>query len=162
MIQKGYYKSPLGWLEIECEDHKLQRVEYMDKDPGSGSKDDLILETKSQLKEYFRGARQEFNLPLNPQGTNFQLKVWEELRKIPAGKTTTYLQVAKNTGDAGALRAVGTANGKNPLPIIIPCHRVIGQDGNLIGYAGGLWRKKWLLRHEGYIKQIPLFAESEI
>jgi len=159
MVQKGFYKSPLGWLEIVCAGDKLQKIAYLDKEPVTGSASDLVKEIIRQLEGYFEGIRKTFSLPLDPQGTDFQKKVWKELLKIPPGQTASYLQIAKSTGDAGAVRAVGSANGKSPLPIIIPCHRVIGEDGNLIGYAGGLWRKKWLLHHEGYIKQIPLFED---
>ena len=95
-----------------------------------------------QLNEYFEGKRTQFDLQLNPQGTEFQKKVWESLQTIPFGKTTSYLQQSKNLGNQKAIRAVASANGKNPLWIVIPCHRIIGSDGSLTGYAGGLWRKK--------------------
>ena len=161
MIQKGYYKSPVGWLEIVCEGSAVREIHFLEEEPQAGSADGLAQKTITQLKEYFEADRTEFDLPLSPQGTDFQCRVWKELQKIPVGQTTSYLEVAKNTGDPGAVRAVGVANGKNPIPIIIPCHRVIGEDGTLVGYAGGLWRKEWLLRHEGYIKQIPLFAGDQ-
>ena len=107
-----------------------------------------------QLKEYFQGTRNQFSLTLNPKGTDFQKKVWNELQKIPYGKTITYLDLAKKLGNVKSIRAAANANGKNPIWIIIPCHRVIGTDGSLVGYAGGLQRKKWLLDHESpYIQQ---------
>ena len=107
-----------------------------------------------QLKEYFQGTRNQFSLTLNPKGTDFQKKVWNELQKIPYGKTITYLDLAKKLGNVKSIRAAANANGKNPIWIVIPCHRVIGADGSLVGYAGGLLRKKWLLDHESpYIQQ---------
>lgn len=110
-----------------------------------------------QLKEYFEGERRQFNLKLNPQGTEFQKKVWKQLEQIPYSKTLSYLELSKQLGDVKAIRAVANANGKNPLWIIVPCHRVIGSDGSLTGYAGGLHRKRWLLEHESPYKQQSLF-----
>ena len=110
-----------------------------------------------QLQEYFNGEREDFNLKINPQGTDFQKKVWNELQIIPFGKTVSYLELSKQLGDVKAIRAVANANGKNPLWIIVPCHRVIGSDGSLTGYAGGLHRKQWLLEHESPYKQQSLF-----
>jgi|TARA_R100000479_G_scaffold68390_2_gene32624 methylated-DNA-[protein]-cysteine S-methyltransferase len=110
-----------------------------------------------QLSEYFKGDRQIFNIPLNPQGTEFQHKVWKELQKVSFGKTASYQQIANALGDPKVIRAAASANGKNPISIIIPCHRVIGSDGSLTGYAGGLHRKKWLLQHESPVKQGELF-----
>ncbi len=111
----------------------------------------------TQLDEYFNGVREQFSLKLNPEGTNFQKKVWNKLIIIPYGKTISYLEFSKNLGDVKAIRAVANANGKNPLWVIIPCHRVIGTDGSLTGYAGGLHRKKWLLEHESPYKQQSRF-----
>ena len=110
-----------------------------------------------QLQEYFQNARNSFNLKLNPQGTAFQKTVWQLLQTIPFGKTLSYLELSKQFGDVKAIRAVASANGKNPLWIIVPCHRVIGSDGSLTGYAGGLHRKQWLLEHESPYKQQSLF-----
>ena len=110
-----------------------------------------------QLNEYFDGSRQQFDLKLNPQGTNFQKEVWRSLEQIPYGKTLSYLTLSKQLGDVKAVRAVASANGKNPLWIVVPCHRVIGSDGSLTGYAGGLHRKQWLLNHESPYKQQLLF-----
>ena len=103
-----------------------------------------------QLTEYFAGKRREFDLPLNPQGTEFQQRVWAELTQIPFGETRSYGQLAKRLGNSNASRAVGLANGRNPIAIIVPCHRVIGADGSLTGFGGGLDRKEWLLSHEGH------------
>ena len=110
-----------------------------------------------QLNEYFEGARTEFNLTLNPVGTEFQKKVWVALQNIPYGKSKSYLELAKALGDPNATRAAASANARNPLWIVVPCHRVIGTDGSLTGYAGGLHRKQWLLNHESPVKQQSLF-----
>ena len=110
-----------------------------------------------QLREYFEGKRQVFHLKLNPQGTEFQKKVWRQLQHIPYGKSISYLELSKQLGDTKAIRAVANANGKNPIWIVIPCHRVIGSDGSLTGYAGGLDKKQWLLNHENLCKQQSLF-----
>ena len=118
---------------------------------------ECLRECVLQLKEYFKGERTNFNLLLNPQGTKFQKLVWQELCDIEYGKTTSYLVQSKKIGDVKAVRAVAAANGKNPISIVIPCHRVIGSDGSLTGYAGGIWRKKWLLDYENPLKQLSLF-----
>ncbi|MCF6294922.1 MAG: methylated-DNA--[protein]-cysteine S-methyltransferase [Flavobacteriaceae bacterium] len=110
-----------------------------------------------QLRSYFQGEREQFSLKLNPEGTKFQKRVWNELQTIPFGKTISYLELSKQLGDVKAIRAVANANGKNPLWIIVPCHRVIGSNGSLTGYAGGLHRKQWLLDHESPYKQQSLF-----
>jgi len=110
-----------------------------------------------QLQEYFQRSRNNFNLKLNPHGTEFQKNIWRLLQTIPFGKTISYLDLSKQFGDTKAIRAVAAANGKNPLWIIIPCHRVIGSDGSLTGYAGGLHRKQWLLEHESPYTQQSLF-----
>lgn len=110
-----------------------------------------------QLQQYFEGNLAEFDLKIIPEGSNFQQKVWQALREIPFGKTCSYLELAKKLGDVKAIRAVAAANGKNPLWVIVPCHRVIGSDGSLTGYAGGLYRKQWLLNHENNYTQLSLF-----
>lgn len=111
----------------------------------------------TQLTEYFEGNRRDFKLLLNPDGTDFQKKVWEELQQIPFGKTISYLELSKKLGDPKAIRAVAAANGKNPIWILIPCHRVVGSKGEMTGYAGGIHRKKWLLNHESTSRQQSLF-----
>ena len=116
-----------------------------------------LLECVNQLSAYFNNDLKEFELKLNPKGTEFQKKVWTQLLNIPFGKTCSYLELSKQLGDPKAIRAVANANGKNPLWIIVPCHRVIGIDGSLTGYAGGLHRKQWLLNHESINKQQSLF-----
>jgi methylated-DNA-[protein]-cysteine S-methyltransferase len=116
----------------------------------------LLDETARQLTAYFEGSLRDFSLPLAPEGSDFQRQVWDELVKIPFGETTSYLALAKRIGDARHVRAVGTANGRNPISIIIPCHRVIGSDGSLVGYGGGLERKRWLLDHETRVAGVVL------
>lgn len=115
---------------------------------------DLLNRVAAQLQEYFAGTRTTFDLPLEPSGTDFQLSVWELLRKIPYGVTTSYGELARRLGDPKASRAVGAANGANPIPIIVPCHRVVGSKGELTGFGGGLDRKRWLLEHEGALMRL--------
>lgn len=145
------FSSPLGDLQLEVEDDYLTAIHYSSsEDATSGPPDHPVLkETINQLTAYFDQKCQEFDLPLNTKGTDFQQKVWQALSEIPYGQTTTYGELAQMLGDKKKVRAVGRANGQNPIPIIIPCHRVIGADGKLVGYSGGLANKKWLLRHEG-------------
>ncbi len=147
-------KSPLGKLTLESDGESLTRIRLPEEewrpDPEVTRmrKPELFTEAAAQLGAYFRGERTEFSLPLNPQGTPFQKKVWDLLCEIPAGETITYGELATRAGNSKAFRAVGAANGRNPLPIIIPCHRVIGAGGKLTGYAGGLEAKKKLLEIE--------------
>ncbi|WP_445012710.1 methylated-DNA--[protein]-cysteine S-methyltransferase [Aquimarina penaris] len=159
MIQKAYLETPLGIATISGDENGITSVSVTQESTNEPSKEihPYLQETITQLKEYFDGQRTVFDLKLNPSGTEFQKKVWEELLKIPFGKTATYLDMAKRLGDPKCIRAAASANGKNPLWIIVPCHRVIGSDGSLTGYAGGLWRKKWLLDHENPVKQQSLF-----
>jgi methylated-DNA-[protein]-cysteine S-methyltransferase len=157
-----YYKSPIGIAKIIGDENGIQSISIVDHDAVSEELlqqevPQCLQECVVQLKEYFNKERASFNLTVNPKGTQFQLKVWKELLHIPYGETTTYLQQSKNLGNTKAIRAVASANGKNPLWIVIPCHRVIGSDGSLTGYAGGIWRKKWLLQHENALKQQSLF-----
>ena len=120
----------------------------MDSD-GPEDPDTHTESARTQLREYFEGNRDSFQLNLQPDGTQFEQKVWEQLLEIPKGSTTSYGSLAKKIGDKNASQAVGRANGKNPIAIVIPCHRVIGSDNKLTGYAGGADRKEWLLKHEG-------------
>lgn len=150
--------TPLGFTRIEGDLDGIVSVNILDS---SETPTDIIpveLEDCAyQLQEYFQGIRKKFNLKLNPQGTPFQKKIWTILQNIPYGKTVSYLDLAKQLGDVKTIRAVANANAKNPLWIIVPCHRVIGTDGSLTGYAGGLHRKEWLLNHESPYKQQSLF-----
>jgi methylated-DNA-[protein]-cysteine S-methyltransferase len=151
-------KTPIGFTEIKGDENGISKIYVLDESEELSTiiPNDLI-EVVTQLQEYFIGKRTEFTFKLNPKGTEFQKKVWQELLHIPYGKTCSYLDLSKKIGDVKAIRAVASANGKNPLWIVVPCHRVIGTDGSLTGYAGGLWRKKWLLEHENPIKQESLF-----
>lgn len=145
-----YMDSPLGKVKIVGDADAIKMVTFVDGEerPTEGVLPLTVRNCKKQLGEYFKGKRKEFNVPLAPEGTDFQKEVWKELLTIPFGVTTTYAKQSVKLGDIKKIRAVGTANGKNPIAIIIPCHRVIGSDGSLTGYAGGLDKKEWLLRHE--------------
>jgi methylated-DNA-[protein]-cysteine S-methyltransferase len=151
---KGFYQSPVGTLEIVSDHESILEINFVrnafKQHPTQLGKyaTPIIKQCITELREYFEGKRQHFDVPINPQGTDFQKSVWNELLRIPYGTTTSYLNIAKSIGDVNAIRAVGTANGKNPIAIIIPCHRVIGNNGSLVGYSGGMENKKWLLLHE--------------
>ena len=158
MIETAVISSPIGLLHITGDDEGVKEVTFLtDNEPISTIIPDSLSTCVAQLSEYFDGKREDFDLKLNPQGTEFQRKVWEILLEIPFSKTRSYLEQSKVFGDVKAIRAVASANGKNPIAIIIPCHRVIGSDGSLTGYAGGKWRKQWLLNHESPSKQQSLF-----
>ena len=147
-MQTSYFKTPLGIDKIIGDENGISVISIADEGSISENIPEVLQEAVSQLNDYFEGKRTDFNFKLNPSGTDFQQKVWQALLEIPFGKTTSYLDLSKKLGDVKAIRAVASANGKNPLWIVVPCHRVIGSDGSLTGYAGGLWRKKWLLEHE--------------
>ena len=150
--------SPLGYAKIIGDEDGIASISILNSEE---KETDIIPESLEecvrQLKEYFEGERTYFDLKINPEGTEFQQKVWDALQKIPYGQTRSYLELSQLLGDAKAIRAVANANGKNPLWIVVPCHRVIGSDGSLTGYAGGLHRKQWLLEHESPYKQQRLF-----
>lgn len=150
-------RTPLGLAQISGNELGIQSVRIIDEGEVSSEIPVVLKDAVQQLLEYFEGNRTEFQLKLNPKGTEFQQRVWNALLQIPFGKTTSYQQLTLQLGDPKAIRAVASANGKNPLWIIIPCHRVIGSDGSLTGYAGGLHRKQWLLDHEQPNKQQVLF-----
>jgi methylated-DNA-[protein]-cysteine S-methyltransferase len=157
-METAYLKTPVGPLEIKGDALGLQSIHFMDTEVATSEAiPETLLSTVTQLKEYFNKTRTHFQLKLNPEGTGFQKKVWRQLETIPFGKTTSYQSLANNLGDPKVIRAAASANGKNPIAIVIPCHRVIGSDGSLTGYAGGLHRKKWLLEHESPVKQGELF-----
>jgi methylated-DNA-[protein]-cysteine S-methyltransferase len=156
-MNKASVKTPLGKVIFEGDANGISKLYLTEEIPETTSVSTPYLqEAKEQLQQYFSGELKEFNLKLNPEGTVFQKKVWQALQNIPYGKTASYMELAKELGDPLAIRAVAAANGKNPLWILVPCHRVIGSDGSLTGYAGGLWRKKWLLDHEQPVKQQSL------
>ncbi|HBQ59791.1 MAG TPA: methyltransferase [Balneolaceae bacterium] len=148
MMYVSYYKSPVGYLRILSNGSAITEIKFMDSD-GPEDPDTHTESARTQLREYFEGNRDSFQLNLQPDGTQFEQKVWEQLLEIPKGSTTSYGSLAKKIGDKNASQAVGRANGKNPIAIVIPCHRVIGSDNKLTGYAGGADRKEWLLKHEG-------------
>jgi methylated-DNA-[protein]-cysteine S-methyltransferase len=143
-------KTPIGVLIIEG-DELLHSIRFQDIEINRESQDHV----SAQLREYFAGERTRFDLELAPDGTDFQRSVWDIVARIPHGETRTYLEIAEDLGDANLVRAVGTANGANPLPIVIPCHRVVGSDGSLTGYSGGLRRKRWFLEHESAQGHLP-------
>lgn len=156
-METTFIKTPLGIAKISGNEEGISVISILEIGNESSIIPVVLQEAVSQLNEYFEGKRTLFTFKLNPSGTEFQQKVWKELLKIPFGKTMSYMELSKKLGDAKAIRAVASANGKNPIWIVIPCHRVIGTDGSLTGYAGGLWRKKWLLEHENPMMQQSLF-----
>ncbi|MFL5774354.1 MAG: methylated-DNA--[protein]-cysteine S-methyltransferase [Flavisolibacter sp.] len=148
-LYTAYYSSPVGLLKIQCSDKHIKTVLFTNDEIELVNHNHRLLQLCGrQLDEYFNGKRKNFTLPINQDGTPFQMKVWELLYEIPYGKTISYNELAKRYGDLKAIRAVASANGKNNLAIIVPCHRVIGSNQMLIGYTGGLSKKKWLLDHE--------------
>lgn len=157
-MEEAYLTTPLGTAKVEGDTAGVRSIVVLDTvEKQSAIIPECLQEVAYQLQEYFEGSRTAFDLVLNPEGTDFQKRVWRALMEIPHGTTLSYLQLSKKLGDANAIRAVAAANGKNPLWIVVPCHRVIGSDGSLTGYAGGLHRKKWLLEHESPAKQQRLF-----
>lgn len=157
-MHRTQINTPLGVLEIKGNMDGICKVVFSDASEITDSEVPKELEDAVfQLQEYFAGERNEFQLALTPEGTEFQKKVWNHLQYIDFGKTKSYQQIANELGDPKVIRAAAAANGKNPIAIIIPCHRVIGSDGSLTGYAGGLGRKKWLLAHESPVRQGELF-----
>lgn len=152
-----FIKTPLGIAKIVGDEMGVSLISVSDERTISQIIPSILQEAVSQLNDYFEGKRTHFTFKLNPYGTDFQQKVWKGLLEIPFGQTMSYLELSKKLGDVKASRAVASANGRNPLWIVVPCHRVIGTDGSLTGYAGGLWRKKWLLEHENPSNQQILF-----
>lgn len=157
-IATAYYQSPVGVLELRSDGNNLTHLLFCNSWKGNSIDESgidfitapsgTIKDCMEQLDEYFAGQRIEFDLQVTQTGTSFQQTVWNELCNIPYGKTISYLELSKRIGNVKAIRAVGTANGTNHVSIIVPCHRVIGSNGSLVGYGGDLWRKKWLLEHE--------------
>ncbi|WP_035668921.1 methylated-DNA--[protein]-cysteine S-methyltransferase [Flavobacterium sp. 83] len=156
-METAYIKTPLGIATIIGDEDGISVISVSDEGEISNEIPTILQDAVSQLTAYFDGKRNDFDFKLNPKGTDFQQKVWKGLLEIPFGKTMSYMDLSKKLGDVKAIRAVASANGKNPLWIVVPCHRVIGTDGSLTGYAGGLWRKKWLLEHENPTTQQSLF-----
>lgn len=156
-MQTAYIKTPLGIATIIGDENGVSEISVSQEGEVSIIIPAVLQEAVLQLQDYFEKKRTSFDFKINLKGTEFQQKVWKGLLEIPFGKTMSYMELSKNMGDAKAIRAVASANGKNPLWIVVPCHRVIGADGSLTGYAGGLWRKKWLLEHENPTTQQSLF-----
>jgi len=152
-----HYESPIGWIEIQGSSAGVSALNFVEaaRNAGSARRNEAPLpapmaECLAQIDEYFRGRRKSFSVKLDLHGTDFQKKVWAKLLAVEFGKTTTYKTLAVAVGNPASARAVGGANHRNPVSIIVPCHRVVGSDGRLTGYGGGLWRKDWLLRREGH------------
>jgi len=156
-METAYIKTPLGVTRIVGDENGISEISVLNEGEISTKIPSVLKESIAQLEDYFNGKRTGFDFRINPKGTEFQQKIWQLLIEIPFGKTMSYLDLSKKFGDVKAIRAVASANGKNPLWIVVPCHRVIGTDGSLTGYAGGLWRKKWLLEHENPTAQQSLF-----
>jgi methylated-DNA-[protein]-cysteine S-methyltransferase len=156
-METTFIKTPLGIAKIMGDENGIAEISVLDDGEVSDTIPAVLQEVVQQLQDYFLNKRSTFDFKINAQGTEFQQRVWQELLNIPFGKTMSYLDLSKKLGDVKAIRAVASANGRNPLWIVVPCHRVIGTDGSLTGYAGGLWRKKWLLEHEFPTGQQTLF-----
>jgi methylated-DNA-[protein]-cysteine S-methyltransferase len=154
MIHVDCIESPLGALGVEVSDAGVHRIGFDGAAPGHRASHPLLAQLRAELDEYFDGRRQTFDLPLAPRGTAFQLRVWQALREVGYGRTCSYAAIAAVVGAPRAVRAVGAANGRNPIAIVIPCHRVIGSNGGLTGYAAGLPRKQALLRLEATPEQV--------
>ena len=156
--------SPIGELLVTASDDALTGLEMAPfeppAEPSRARANDVLKAARTQLNAYFRGKQMQFDLPLEPEGTPFQQGVWQELTRIPLGETITYAQLAERIGRPGHFRAVGSANGRNPISIIVPCHRVIGSGGSLTGYGGGIDRKRWLLDHEAAMTSAPRAARK--
>lgn len=154
----GYYHSPVGELVIGSHFDKITTVNFLKSEKSEICLTPVIEQCIAELEEYFFQGRKFFNVELQLTGSVFQNKVWNELLSIPYGKTLSYLEIAIRIGDINSVRAVGLANGQNPIAILVPCHRVIGKNGDLVGYGGGLDKKVWLLQHEGaFSEQLRLF-----
>lgn len=145
-----YYTSPIGYIKIQSNDKAVFSVGFVNDEPieTTSKIPSVLMEAKKQIAEYFSGKLRVFSFRYEMNGTCFQQKVWSELIKIPYGETVSYGEIAKKIGDKNKSRAVGMANHNNPIGIVVPCHRVIGANGRLTGYAGGLWRKRWLIEFE--------------
>lgn len=157
LLSTGFYPSPIGILKITYTANGISSLVFLDEENEQRS-DDLFLQTCFlQLDTYFSGEKMSFDLPLDLEGTEFQKAVWRLIQTIPYGRSATYSGLARKLGNPRFARAIGQANARNPVSLIVPCHRVTGLSGDLTGYAGGLWRKRWLLEHEGWDKTLRLF-----
>lgn len=171
MFYSQWFKSPVGDLVAIADethlrvlgfgDHKSEKPDDLMRRigaPVSAEGNAITAHIGRELEDYFAGRACDFTTPLKPVGSEFEQAVWAELLKVPLAETCSYGDIARNVGGMDTVRAVGKANGANPIVIVIPCHRCIGAEGSLVGYGGGLWRKKWLLRHEGKMRPVGLFA----
>jgi len=147
-VQIKYHESPLGLLKVEAVQNCITSIKFVEEKINIDETNRILKLCVQQLDEYFSGRRKMFDFPMAQRGTLFQMSVWNHLLNIPYGKTISYLSISKQIGDVRAIRAVASANGKNNLSIVVPCHRVIGSNAAMVGYSGGIWRKKWLLEHE--------------
>ncbi len=147
------YESPLGSLRIFAGEQGISHIQFSGQKelPATVVSNAIVEQCVVELHEYFEGKRTQFNVTLTPVGTPFEEKVWETLIQVPYGETCSYLEIANRMNNPKAIRAIGRANGANPIAIVIPCHRVVGADGSLVGYSGELWRKRWLLDHEARV-----------
>ena len=161
MHYSSYIQSRIGYLIILGSEQYVQEIRFSDEKPDQGDENEITRKCSLQLIQYFAGERREFDVPVNARGTEFQVRVWEELMNVPFGRQVTYRELAEKMGDSKLARAVGMASSKNRISILVPCHRVVGSSGKLTGYAAGLWRKDWLLKHErlvaGVEHQLDLF-----
>lgn len=161
LLYSSSMHSRLGYLIVLASEQYVREIRFSDEKPDQGEPNEITDRCVKQLEEYFSGERREFDIPVNAKGSEFQVRVWEELMKIPFGQQLTYLQLAEKLGDRNLSRAVAAANSKNRISIMVPCHRVLGRGGKLTGYAAGLWRKDWLIKHErlvaGVTHQMDLF-----
>jgi methylated-DNA-[protein]-cysteine S-methyltransferase len=149
-IYFDYYDSPIGLIEIAGTSTAVIALNFVAERCREVASHSLVAEAVRQVDEYFDGNRREFDIEMALEGTDFQQQVWRQLRTVPYGCVASYQDIARGVGRPAAVRAVGAANGRNPIAIMVPCHRIIGKNGHLVGYSSGLWRKEWLLKHEGY------------
>jgi len=160
----SYMDTPVGLIKVIADPENVVSVIYPGRRSDDEDPNELTKNCVSQLQEYFAGSRKVFDIPIRAKGSEFQVRVWEELMAVPFGTCTTYVDLARKLGDTKFTRAVGLANARNRINILVPCHRVISRDGRLTGYSGGLWRKGWLLKHErmvaGLTHQLDLFDDS--
>lgn len=159
MMDIAVLKTPIGFIQISGENEKIVGISFYDQEPEVVDTDmpDYISSCRKQLEEYFSGQRTQFDVAISVEGTAFEKKVWKQVSGIPFGEIRTYAEIASKTGNPNATRAVGNTNKKNSIPILVPCHRVVGTGGKLTGFSGGLWRKKWLLEFEKPQRQQTLF-----
>ncbi|HYC84355.1 MAG TPA: methylated-DNA--[protein]-cysteine S-methyltransferase [Chryseosolibacter sp.] len=158
MEGRAYWNSPVGPLVIESRGDAITAVGFLKTEKLESFPSPVVDQCLTELDEYFFKGRKFFNIELQFQGSEFQKRVWSELQNIPYGRTISYQELATRLGDPNLVRAVGLANGQNPIAIVVPCHRVIGANGDLVGYGGGLDKKEWLLNHEGaFAQQLKLF-----